>query len=57
MQISENLLVLINRTVQPHRPAPPTGMSRAWDEKDKSRFRQDHERWKSILSRPPYKKP
>jgi len=55
--ISENLLRLIDRRVRPRQAGPRTELGPAWKNQQKRRFNDDHEAWRSVLSRPPYRNP
>jgi hypothetical protein len=55
--ISENLLRLIDRRVRPAQAGPRTELAPAWEGREKNRFNSDHEAWRSVLSKPPYRNP
>jgi hypothetical protein len=54
IHISENLLRLIDGTVRPRSAGPSTGLGPAWLNGQKSRFVDDQEKWRAVVSRPPY---
>lgn len=57
IHISENLLRLIDGTVRPRSAGPRTELGPAWQNRQKSRFSDDQEKWRSVVSRPPYSNP
>ena len=57
IHISENLLRLIDGRVRPRQAGPRTELGPAWKNREKRRFTDDHEAWRSVLSRPPYRNP
>jgi hypothetical protein len=54
VHISENLLRLIDGRVRPRQAGPRTELGPAWKNRQKVRFRDDHDKWRVVLSRPPY---
>ena len=54
IHISENLLRLIDGTVRPRSAGPRTELGPAWQNRQKSRFSDDQEKWRSVVSQPPY---
>ncbi|MHC4081257.1 MAG: hypothetical protein ACYS15_14890 [Planctomycetota bacterium] len=57
VHISENLLRLIDGRVRPRQAGPRTELGPAWKNRQKLRFSDDHEAWRSVLSKPPYRSP
>lgn len=57
VQISESMLQLIDPELRPGQRAPKTALGRAWKDRDEPRFSADHDKWQSIISKPPYKQP
>jgi hypothetical protein len=57
IHISENLLRLIDGRVRPRQAGPRTELGPAWKNREKRRFDSDHEAWRSVLSKPPYRNP
>jgi hypothetical protein len=57
IHISENLLRLIDGRVRPRQAGPRTELGPAWKNRQKTRFNSDHEAWRSVLSKPPYRNP
>jgi hypothetical protein len=54
INISENLLRLIDGTVRPSSAGPSTELGPAWHNRQKSRFTDDREKWLAVVSGPPY---
>ena len=57
VQISESMLLLIDPELRPGQRAPKTALGRAWKDRDEPRFTADHDKWQSIIAKPPYKQP
>jgi hypothetical protein len=57
VNISENLLKVIDSRVRPATPAPRSEMWPAWSDRDKARFVTGNDQWASVVRRPPYSPP
>ncbi len=56
VRVSENLLKLIDARVRPRQSGPRTELGPAWIDRDKDRFEADHDKWRQVLTGPPYNK-
>ena len=56
VQVSENLLKVIDADIRPDQTVPRTELGPAWRNDDKPRFDKDHDKWRSVLMGPAYDK-
>lgn len=56
VQVSENLLIMIDANVRPRQAGPRTGLGPAWDQRDRRRFEDDNNKWHEVVSGPPYQR-
>jgi hypothetical protein len=56
VQVSENLLRLIDAQVRPNQSRPRTELGPAWRNGEKGQFNNDHDKWRTLLLAPPYNK-
>jgi len=54
VQISEEMLGIIDDLVRSQNTAPRTNMGEAWAQRDRQRFQQDAAQWADVLRQPPY---
>jgi hypothetical protein len=57
VNISENLLKVIDSRVRPATPPPRSEMWPAWSDRDKARFVTGNNQWGSVIKQPPYSPP
>ena len=57
VNVSENLLKLIDTRVRPAQAGPRSEMWPAWSDRDKARFVNGHDAWGLVLAAPPYAGP
>ena len=56
VHVSENLLKMIDARVRPNQAGPRTELGPAWRNREKSKFTDDHNKWRTLLMSPPYNK-
>jgi len=56
VQVSETFLKMIDSTVRPDQTGPRTELGPAWQNREKNQFIGDHDKWRMLLSQPPYNK-
>ncbi len=56
VHISENLLKMIDAQVRPNKVGPRTELGPAWQNREKGKFTDDHDKWRTLLMGPPYNK-
>jgi len=54
VHVSENLLKMIDSRVRPNQTGPRTELGSSWQNRQKNRFTNDHNKWRTLLMGPPY---